>query len=134
MEGYETPHEVMEAMDKGVSTGQFKPCAHLKFTLSGTSFEVIRRHFPVCAKDCFTAMDSFCHEMGCPKDCRLYIDREVAIAAQNHVVQQQAKVQRQQKVLHGLGIVLTSPSTYFQKLTALVQSLIIILLIVSLLP
>lgn len=134
MKGYETEHEVIIALENGVATGNFKPCSHLKYALSGTAFEVIRMYFPVCERDSFVSRDPFGRDMGCAADCRLYVNRTVAIAAENelHLLRERAK--RRRLFWNRVGKIVGAPFVYFRSLPALVQSLLIILLIVWKLP
>jgi len=85
MQGFDTPNEVLKAIDDGVANGRFKPCSHLAYTLRGSDFEVIQLYYPVCAKNCFASANPWNQELGCPMDCRLYVNREIATAAQNDI-------------------------------------------------
>jgi hypothetical protein len=134
MQGFETPHEAIKAMNDGVTNGQYKLCAHLGYTLSGSPFEVIRFYYPVCAKDCFVGSDPWHHEMKCPTDCHLYVDREVAMGVARELQKLEERTERRKRVWAGVRTVIAAPVKYFQSLPPLVQSLLIILLIVWKLP
>ena len=134
MQGYETPHEAITALDEGVASGKFKPCAHLCYTLSGSSFEVIRFYYPACKKDCFVSPDPWHQEMGCPSACRLFLDSETAVAVQNELYLLEQRVESRKRFWHRVGLILASPFVYFRSLPSLGQSQLIILLIVWKLP
>jgi hypothetical protein len=135
MQGYDTPHDVIEALDRGVASGQFKNCAHLKYTLGPGPYAVIQFYYPVCAKDCFAPIDAFGQgELRCPENCRLHVNRDIYIGVQNSLLQLEKEAERRKRFWHGVGAVLVWPFTYFQKLPAIVQSLLIILVIIRFLP
>lgn len=134
MQGFETPHDAIKAINDGVANGKYKSCAHLGYTLSGSAFEVIRFYFPVCAKDCFVSADPFYQEMRCPADCHLYVDRKAAMVVEQELATLQKRIESRKKFWGTVKAVVTAPFTYFRSLPALVQSLLIILLIVWKLP
>lgn len=134
MQGFGTPNEAMKAISVGVTNGRYKLCTHLRYTLSGSAFEVIRFYYPVCAKDCSVSADQLHQEIGCPPDCRLYVNREAAIAVQMEIRRVEEGIERRKRFWRGVGKVVAAPFVYFRSLPPLVQSLIIILLIVWKLP
>ena len=134
MQGYETPNEVVKALEEGVASGNFKDCANLKYALGPDSFAVIQFYFPVCQKACFVSRDHLYQTMGCPQDCRLYVNRQTAVTAENAILlkhkQEQKRKQRWQKVGH----LLADPFQWFAKLSGIAQGMIILLIIIYFSP
>jgi hypothetical protein len=97
MQGYDTPHEAIQAMDHGVASGKYKPCVHLGYTLSGSPFNALRYYYPVCAQDCFVS-DIMPEDMACPRDCRLYIDRKAVTIAENEIKEQETIKERRGRI------------------------------------
>ena len=97
MQGFETPHEAITAINEGVANGKYKLCAHLGYTLSGSAFEVIRFYLPVCAKDSFMSADPFYRDMRCPTDCHLYVDRKVSMVVEQELATLQKRAESRKK-------------------------------------
>jgi hypothetical protein len=134
MQGFGTQDEAVKALDDGVVSGKFKSCAHLCYILRGSSYEVVRFYYPACKKDSFVSTDPWYQELRCPPDCRLFVDREKAIAAQSQLEVLEQKAENRKRFWRGVGKVLAAPFVYFKSLPALVQSLLIILLIIWFVP
>ena len=126
MEAYDTQDAIVRALEKGFANGIFKRCIHLRY--SRTPFE---EYTPVCLKDSFTHRTS---GFACPKDCRLFIDGEAALQVENEKAIREERRHKRKVFWQTLGDIGAAPFIYFQKLPAIVQSLIIILLIIWKLP
>src|SRR5258708_17649637 len=110
MQGYDTPHEALQAIERGVASGQFLNCSHLKYTLGGSDFDVIRHYFPVCEKDCFTNLeDPLHHEIGCPQQCRLFANRDLTIQIQDFARKLERRRAKWKQLLRRIGSVLAAP-------------------------
>jgi hypothetical protein len=127
---YDTQHEAITAVECGIASGRFKNCAHLALTQV-----IYSGYVPVCKRDSFIQLNTISREsVVCPKDCRLFEDRVSAAIAEGAQIIKDRRLYKRRMFWQTIGKITGAPFKYFKELPAIVQSLLIILLIIWLLP
>jgi hypothetical protein len=135
MEEFGSKSEALRYLEFGIEHGQYQSCGNLTLTeqldmIHGRSYRPSCREKSLGVNDAYRAATS----TYCPTDCLFFVTKEEHAANQKLVARQQSIIQSRRSVRNAVGAALLAPLRYFQKLPALVQSLLIILLIVWLFP
>jgi hypothetical protein len=134
-EAFRSKSEALDYIDFGIERGQFQPCGNL-VVIDSLNILSGRQHHPHCRANSLREHEVSYRrtESHCPDGCRFFVPKQVA-------EREDAKQRNRQKlkrlgatVWHGITRAVAAPFVYFRSLPALVQSLVIILLILWMLP
>jgi hypothetical protein len=134
MAHYNTPNEVLAAIQEGITRGQFKFCVHLKYAADGP-YSVVRAYTPVCEENSFAeSRGGYARGNSCPEDCRLFLDRQIVQKMNAIALDKEEREERRHRRWGKVSQFLSAPFQWFAKLSGIAQGLIIVLVIVYFSP
>jgi len=135
MEAFHSKSEALGYIEFGIERGQYQNCGKLT-VVDSLNMRYGRRHHPCCTAHSLGKNDSYraVASTYCPEGCHFFVPKEEFLVEQKRLTRWRSAKQACKTTVKMVGTVILAPFRYFQKLPALVQSLIIILLIVWLFP